>query len=119
MRLHLRVAPAVGGWESGKRKTRKVRRVTEVVPVEGKTIRLRAVAYEKGGVTTPLEERPAIRYLEKVIGGLVDAPSNSSNHAVILAFRASDSGMMCVSQEVREHDPRPHRHPLQSIDLQR
>lgn len=41
--------------------------------VEGKTINLQAVAYEKGGVTTPLEERPAVRYVEKVVAGLVDA----------------------------------------------
>jgi hypothetical protein len=30
------------------------------------------VAYEKGGVTTPLEERPAIRYVEKVQSGIAD-----------------------------------------------
>jgi hypothetical protein len=40
--------------------------------VEGKTINLQAVAYEKGGVTTPLEERPTIRYVEKVVSGLAD-----------------------------------------------
>ena len=33
---------------------------------DGKTIQLEAVAWEKGGVTTPLEERPAIRYVEKL-----------------------------------------------------
>jgi hypothetical protein len=41
--------------------------------IEGKSTRLRIVAYEKGGATTPLEERPAVRYLEKVAAGLVDA----------------------------------------------
>ncbi|HEX4405440.1 MAG TPA: hypothetical protein VH560_11465 [Polyangia bacterium] len=41
--------------------------------VEGKTIDLNVVGYEKGGVTTPLEERPAIRYTEKVRTGLVDS----------------------------------------------
>jgi hypothetical protein len=40
--------------------------------VEGKTIGMQVVGYEKGGVTTPLEERPAIRYVEKVQSGLVD-----------------------------------------------
>jgi hypothetical protein len=40
--------------------------------VEGKTVTVQAVGYEKGGVTTPLEERPAIRYVEKVQAGLVD-----------------------------------------------
>jgi hypothetical protein len=43
--------------------------------VEGKTINLQAIAYEKGGVTTPLEERPAVRYVEKVVAGLTD-PNN-------------------------------------------
>ena len=46
--------------------------------VEGKTTRLRILAYEKGGVTTPLEERPAIRYLEKVVTGLVDSSGQPS-----------------------------------------
>lgn len=43
--------------------------------VEGKTVNLDAVGYEKGSVTTPLEERPAIRYVEKVTAGLADAAS--------------------------------------------
>lgn len=34
--------------------------------VEGKTLQLTAVALEKGGVTTPLEQRPAIEWHEKV-----------------------------------------------------
>jgi hypothetical protein len=33
---------------------------------EGKTVQLRIVAWEKGGVTTPLEQRPNLRYVEKV-----------------------------------------------------
>jgi hypothetical protein len=33
---------------------------------DGKTVQLEAVAWEKGGVTTPLEQRPAIRYVEKL-----------------------------------------------------
>ena len=33
---------------------------------EGKTIEVRAIAYEKGGVTVPLEQRPAMRYFERV-----------------------------------------------------
>jgi hypothetical protein len=37
---------------------------------EGKTINLQVIAYEKGGVTTPLEERPAVRYAEKVTSGI-------------------------------------------------
>ncbi len=35
-------------------------------PVEGKTLTLTATALEKGGVTTPLEQRPAIEWNEKV-----------------------------------------------------
>ena len=38
--------------------------------VEGKATTLHVVGYEKGGPTAPLEERPAVRYLERV-----DAPS--------------------------------------------
>ncbi len=38
--------------------------------VEGKTLALQIIAYEKGGVTTPLEERPAVRYNEKVTVGV-------------------------------------------------
>jgi len=51
----------------------EVRSSHSFTAVEGKTINLQAVAYEKGGVTTPLEERPAVRYMEKVVAGLVDA----------------------------------------------
>ena len=50
----------------------EVRSSHSFTAVEGKTINLQAVAYEKGGVTTPLEERPAVRYVEKVVAGLVD-----------------------------------------------
>ena len=51
----------------------EVRSSHSFTSVENKTINLNAVAYEKGGVTTPLEERPAVRYVEKVVAGLVDA----------------------------------------------
>ena len=33
---------------------------------EGKSIRLEAIVWEKGDVTTPLEERPAIRFTENI-----------------------------------------------------
>ncbi len=46
--------------------------------VEGKTMMLQAIAFEKGSVTTPLEERPAVRYVEKVVSGLAD-PSASAD----------------------------------------
>ena len=34
--------------------------------VEGKTLNVTATAFEKGGVTTPLEQRPTIEWREKV-----------------------------------------------------
>ena len=40
---------------------------------EGKNTSLQVVGYEKGGPTAPLEERPAVRYLERV-----DTPSQSA-----------------------------------------
>lgn len=46
--------------------------------VEGKTVNLQVVAYEKGGVTTPLEERPAFRFVEKVVSGLTDTSGASA-----------------------------------------
>ena len=46
---------------------------------EGKTIELEAIAWEKGGVTTPVEQRPAIRYVEKIRSG--SGPSSSSPSA--------------------------------------
>jgi len=51
----------------------EVRSSHSFTAVEGKTVTLQALTYEKGGVTTPLEERPAIRYSEKVSSGLADA----------------------------------------------
>ena len=51
----------------------EVRSSHSFTAVEGKTVTLQALAHEKGGVTTPLEERPAIRYSEKVSSGLADA----------------------------------------------
>jgi hypothetical protein len=44
---------------------------------EGKAASVRIVGYEKGGPTAPLEERPAIRYIERVddLGAGTPAPS--------------------------------------------
>ncbi len=53
----------------------EVRSSHSFTAVEGKTINLQTLAYEKGGVTTALEERPAIRYVEKVMTGTADAGS--------------------------------------------
>ncbi|WP_437314267.1 hypothetical protein [Sorangium sp. So ce385] len=51
----------------------EVRSSHSFTAVEGKTMNLQAVAFEKGGVTTPLEERPAVRFVEKIVSGLSDA----------------------------------------------
>ncbi len=46
---------------------------------EGRTITIRAVAYEKGGPTAPLEERPAVQYSETIDGrGDRDTTTDSS-----------------------------------------
>jgi hypothetical protein len=44
---------------------------------EGKAASLRIVGYEKGGPTAPLEERPAVRYIERVddLGSSTPAPA--------------------------------------------
>jgi hypothetical protein len=44
----------------------KVRSSHTFTATEGKLLRVRVTAYEKGGPTTPLEERPDIRYVERV-----------------------------------------------------
>jgi hypothetical protein len=44
---------------------------------EGKTMRVEVVAWEKGGVTTPLEQRPAIRYVEKFTGASAAKPETA------------------------------------------
>ncbi|MDX2051587.1 MAG: hypothetical protein SFV15_04290 [Polyangiaceae bacterium] len=52
---------------------------------EGKTVQVEVVAYEKGGVTTPLEERPAIRYGQKLSSGVQGdgaAPQASSGASI-------------------------------------
>jgi len=58
----------------------EVRSSHSFTAAEGKTSRLRVIAYEKGGATTPLEERPAVRYLERVVAGTTEpAPSGPGN----------------------------------------
>jgi hypothetical protein len=44
----------------------KVRSSHTFTAAEGKLIQLRVVAYEKGGPTTPLVERPDVRYVERI-----------------------------------------------------
>jgi hypothetical protein len=47
----------------------RVRSSHTFTAAEGKTIALNIIAYESGDITTPLEERPAIRYTEQVSAG--------------------------------------------------
>jgi hypothetical protein len=47
-----------------------VRSTHSFTATEGKTLTLDVTAYEKGTVTTPLEDRPNIRYLESVKSGI-------------------------------------------------
>lgn len=44
----------------------KVRSSYSFTAPEGKAVQIRVVAYEKGGPTAPLEERPAIKYQERI-----------------------------------------------------
>jgi hypothetical protein len=50
---------------------------------EGKTVGLEVIAWEKGDVTTPLEQRPAIRFTENLKAGLAaeGAPAAGSKPA--------------------------------------
>ena len=56
----------------------EVRSTHSFTAVEGKSTRLRVLVYEKGGVTTPLEERPAVIFRTKVVSGLVGAGGKQS-----------------------------------------
>jgi hypothetical protein len=70
----------------------EVRSSHSFTAVEGKTINLDAVSYEKGGVTTPLEERPAVRYSEKIASGISDAAPASAPGAAAPAPAAPPPG---------------------------
>jgi hypothetical protein len=48
---------------------------------EGKTIELKAIAFEKGDVTTPIEQRPAVRYHKNVKTGLQAAGATPTTDA--------------------------------------
>ncbi|MEO7097350.1 MAG: hypothetical protein ABI175_29080 [Polyangiales bacterium] len=48
----------------------EVRSSRSFTAIEGKTLQLRVVGYEQGGPTTPLEERPAVMYVEKIQAGV-------------------------------------------------
>jgi hypothetical protein len=48
----------------------EVRSTHSFKAVEGKTTAIQAIAYEQGGVTTPLEERPHLRFVSNTTSGL-------------------------------------------------
>src|SRR5688572_8106175 len=49
---------------------------------EGKEVELDVIAWEKGGVTTPLEQRPAVRYLEKLRDVTLTGPGSPEGESV-------------------------------------
>ena len=64
----------------------EVRSTQSFTASEGKTTNMPIIAYEKGGVTTPLEERPSVRYNVKEASGIqggsgTPAPANSGTPA--------------------------------------
>ncbi len=70
--------------------------------VEGRALTLTATALEKGGVTTPLEQRPAVEWHEKIgpvgsgAGTPASAPGSTSGQAPGAAPKASVSGSLSV-----------------------
>jgi hypothetical protein len=60
---------------------------------EGKAIKLEAVVWEKGDVTTPLEERPAIRW-QQTLGS--SGATTASDAAVPAAPKAGASGSVSI-----------------------
>jgi hypothetical protein len=65
---------------------------------EGKTVALEVVAWEKGDVTTPLEQRPGIRFTENVRTGLSGegAPAASKPAAPTGAVQGTTSAGVSV-----------------------
>ena len=57
---------------------------------EGKEVDLDVIAWEKGGVTTPLEQRPAVRYLEKLRDVAIGAPSSPDSEPAPPAAAGED-----------------------------
>jgi hypothetical protein len=57
---------------------------------EGKEVNLDVIAWEKGGVTTPLEQRPAVRYLEKLRDVSLAAPTSPESEPAPPAAAGED-----------------------------
>lgn len=68
--------------------------------VEGKTMALTITAFEKGGVTTPLDQRPSIEWTEKVqalgAGAPAPAPAGPAKPAAPAAGGSSVGGSVSV-----------------------
>ena len=63
---------------------------------EGKAIKLDAIVWEKGDVTTPLEERPAIRWQQTVSSSGEEARPESSPTPAAAPVKAGASGNISV-----------------------
>jgi len=59
--------------------TFRVRSTQSFSVPDGKAIQIRVVGYEKGGPTTPPEERPAVRYIQRIITLREAAESEQDN----------------------------------------
>lgn len=58
---------------------------------EGKTIELKAIAFEKGDVMTPIEQRPAVRYQKTVRAGVTEAAPSEETKGAATDARSSVS----------------------------
>ena len=75
----------------------EVRSTQSFTASEGKTTNMQIIAYEKGGVTTPLEERPSVRYNVKEASGIqggggAPAPASSGASPVSTSFSVGSGG---------------------------
>lgn len=64
---------------------------------EGKTVSLETIAWEKGDVTTPLEQRPAIRYVENLKSGVVPGTPASPGASPVRASTSTTTTPSSVS----------------------
>lgn len=61
----------------------KVRSSYTFTAPEGKAVEVRVVGYEKGGPTAPLEERPAVRYQERILDNAPPAAAEPQAQAQV------------------------------------
>ncbi len=70
--------------------------------LEGKSLTVTATAFEKGGVTTPLEQRPTIEWHEKIQPLNASAPGATAAGAPAVLGAASDHGSATGNASVGE-----------------